>query len=264
MNTFPEPIPTNEFSADLLRAVVYPNRQDMGRAAAIHVTGYLQQVQAKLDEIRIVVGSAPSQDEFFAHLTAAPQADRIDWSKVVVFHMDEYIGLRSEHPQSFRAYQREHFVTKVPIKAFHEIRGEAADPEEECRRLSALLLEGPIDLVCCGIGENGHLAFNDPAVADFEDPEPVKIVAMDEVCRRQQVNDGCFPTIDAVPTHAITLSLQVFAKAKKLSGVVPAKTKAAAVAATLNGPVSTACPATLMRRHPDARLFLEPDSAALL
>ena len=178
--------------------------------------------------------------------------------------MDEYVGLASDHPQSFRAYQREHFVSKVSLKAFHEIRGEAIDPEKECQRLSDLLAEKPIDLVCCGIGENGHLAFNDPPVADFDDPKLVKVVAMDEVCRQQQVNDGCFPSIDAVPTHAITLTLKVFADAAKLSCVVPASTKAQAVAVTLNGPISTACPATLMRKHPDARLLLEPDSAALL
>jgi glucosamine-6-phosphate deaminase len=127
-----------------------------------------------------------------------------------------------------------------------------------------LLEEKPIDLACCGIGENGHLAFNDPPVADFDDPEWVKVVVMDEVCRQQQVNDGCFPSIDAVPTHAITLTLKVFANAAKLSCVVPARTKAEAVAATLNDPISTVCPATLLRQHPDARLFLEPDSAALL
>lgn len=259
-----EPTPIRELSSDSLKAAVFANRQDMGKAAAMYVASILQELQANRDEIRIVVGSAPSQDEFFEHLTDSPQSDAIDWSKIVVFHMDEYVGLVEQHPQSFRTYQREHFVTKVGLKAFHQIQGEATDPEEECRRLSALLAEKPIDLVCCGIGENGHLAFNDPPVADFDDPKLVKVVALDEVCRQQQVNDGCFSTIDAVPTHAITLTLKVFADAAKLSCVVPARTKAAAVAATLNDPISTDCPATLLRQHPNARLFLEPDSAALL
>jgi glucosamine-6-phosphate deaminase len=259
-----QPIPVREFSSDALKTAVFANRQDMGKAAALYVARVLQDLQADRDEIRIVVGSAPSQDEFFVHLIDLSQSAGIDWSKIVVFHMDEYVGLAAEHPQSFRTYQREHFVTKVPLKAFHRIQGEALDPQAECHRLSVLLEEKPIDLACCGIGENGHLAFNDPPVADFDDPEWVKVVAMDEVCRQQQVNDGCFPSIDAVPTHAITLTLKVFANAAKLSCVVPARTKAEAVAATLNDPISRVCPATLLRQHPDARLFLEPDSAALL
>ncbi len=258
------PSPVQEFASDALQAAVFANRQDMGRAAAAYVAEHLRELQEDRDEIRIVVGSAPSQDEFFEHLTTSPLSETLDWKKVVAFHMDEYIGLAAENSQSFRAYQFEHFVSKVPLKGFHQIRGEAADHEKECRRLSDLLAERPIELVCCGIGENGHLAFNDPPVADFEDPEWVKIVELDDVCRQQQVNDGCFPSIDAVPSHAITLTLRVFVSAAKLSCVVPATTKAKAVAATINGPISTACPATLMRRHPDARLFLDPDSAALL
>jgi glucosamine-6-phosphate deaminase len=161
-------------------------------------------------------------------------------------------------------YQENHFVSKVPLKAFHPIEGEAADVEGACERYTRLLAAQPIDLVCLGIGENGHLAFNDPPVADFADPAWVKVVELDDICRQQQVNDGCFPRLDAVPRHAITLTLRVFAEATHLSGVVPAKTKAAAVAAALEGPISTACPATLMRRHRSARLFLEPASAALL
>jgi glucosamine-6-phosphate deaminase len=177
--------------------------------------------------------------------------------------MDEYVGLAGDHPQSFRTYQREHFLSKVHVKEFHEIRGEAPDIEAECRRLSGLLAAKPIDLVCLGIGENGHLAFNDPP-AIFDDPEWVRVIALDPTSRQQQVNDGCFPTIDDVPAHAITLTLKVFQNAAKLSGVVPGPRKADAVAATVEGPISDTCPATLMRNHPDARLFLDQDSAALL
>jgi glucosamine-6-phosphate deaminase len=236
----------------------------MGFAAAAYVTDHLQRILALKSSARIVVGSAPAQDEFFHHLVGISNERSIDWSRVEVFHMDEYIGLSEEHPRSFRRYQMEHFIGKVGIGSFHGIRGEATDPEGECDRLENLLGETPIDLVCCGIGENGHLAFNDPPVADFKDPRLVKIVEMDDICRQQQVNDGCFPSMDAVPTHAITFTLRVFVEARILSCVVPAETKAQAVADTLHAPISTACPATLMRQHPDARLFLEPDSATLL
>lgn len=256
------PKPVRELNSDSLKAAVYANRQEMGKAAALYVIDYLRELQKSRDEIRIVVGSAPSQDEFYEYVSSL--SEDIDWGKVVVFHMDEYVGLTADQPQSFRAYQRDHFVGNVALKVFHEIRGEAPDPEAECRRLCALLSEAPIDLVCCGIGENGHLAFNDPPVADFNDPVEAKVVELDDVCRQQQVNDECFPSFDAVPTHAITLTLKVFSNAAMLSGVVPATTKAKAVAATLNGPVSTDCPASLMRKHPNARLFLEPDSASLI
>ncbi len=236
----------------------------MGRAAALHVGALLAQRLREVEVLRMIVGSAPSQDEFFHYLTSAPVVDQVDWSRVEVFHMDEYVGLPVDHPQSFRHYQHQHFVSRVRLAAFHEIRGEAADPQAECDRLEALLAERPPYLACLGIGENGHLAFNDPGVADFDDPLRVKVVAMDEVCRQQQVNDGCFASLSEVPTRAITLTLKVFAEATCLSCVVPAKSKARAVADTMNGPVSTDCPATLMRGHPATRLFLEPDSASLL
>lgn len=258
----PQPIRT--LSAGKLKAVVYSNRDDMGKAAALHVIDHLLDLQKEQGEIRMVVGSAPSQDEFYHYLASLSGPSGVDWSRFVVFHMDEYVGLSATHPASFRAYQHENFVGKVSLKAFHEIRAEADDPEAECQRLSALLSEAPIDLVCYGIGENGHLAFNDPPVADFDDPVKAKVVELDDVCRQQQVNDGCFPSFDKVPTHAITLTLKVFAEAAKVSGVVPASTKAEAVAATLNGPITTDCPATLLRNHPNARLYLEPDSAALI
>ena len=259
---YPEPI--RELTSDSLKAIVYSNRDDMGKAAALHVIEHLVELQSDRDEIRMVVGSAPSQDEFYHYLSSLPESDQVDWAKFVVFHMDEYVGLAGDHPASFRAYQHEHFVSKVCLKAFHEIQGESPDPEAECCRLSELLSAAPIDLVCYGIGENGHLAFNDPPVADFEDRVEAKVVELDDICRQQQVNDGCFPNFDAVPKQAITLTLKVFAEAAKVSGVVPASTKAQAVAATVKGPISTECPATLLRRHPNARLYLEPDSAALL
>lgn len=252
------------FAVEGVQVRVFPRRSAMGRAAAEHVMGILEQLQTEQDELRIVVGSAPSQDEFFHCLTDLPLRERVDWSKVVVFHMDEYVGLSAEHPQSFRRYQFEHFVSKVRVKQFHGIEAEHSDPESACRRYGDLLAERPIDLVCLGIGENGHLAFNDPPVADFEDSLWAKIVELDFACRRQQVNDGCFSSIEKVPRRAITVTLRVFATARHLSGVVPGARKAAAVAAALEGPVSTACPASLLRKHPEAHLFLDAESASHL
>jgi len=257
------PFSIAQFLADDLAALVYRDRESMGRAAADHVAGHLEELLSTQEEARIVVGSAPSQDEFFAHLTESENVARVDWARVVVFHMDEYVGLPADHPQTFRRYQEIHLLSKVRPKAFHGIRGEVSDVVGECRRLSALLTEAPIDLVCLGIGENGHLAFNDPP-APFDDPEWVKIVELDAMCRRQQVNDGCFPTVGDVPAHAITLTLRVFKEAAKLSGVVPGPRKADAVAATLLGPIGADCPATLMRTHPNARLFLDSDAARLI
>ncbi|MCH6258708.1 glucosamine-6-phosphate deaminase [Puniceicoccaceae bacterium K14] len=256
------PFPVSTISAGQLTASVFFNRQELGKAAALHILKYLKNLQNEQNEIRMVVGSAPSQDEFFENLTSVPESKQIDWSKIIVFHMDEYVGLSANHPQSFRTYQFKHFVNKVQLKDFHPIKGEASDPEKECIRISTLLSEAPIDLVCAGIGENGHLAFNDPPVADFDDPKWAKIVELDRKCRQQQVNDGCFATIEEVPKQAITLTLKVFSQANKLICVVPGRTKAEAVKATLYGPISTACPATLTREHPNARLFLDPDSAA--
>ena len=154
--------PLRRLQSDKLKVEVYADRQDMGRAAAHYAASHLRILALEKSNIRMVVGSAPSQDEFFAHLTQSPLVEQVDWSKVTVFHMDEYIGLDGQHPQSFRKYQEDHFISRIPVKAFHAIRGEAVDPEEECLRLEALLRESPIDLCCCGIGENGHLAFNDP------------------------------------------------------------------------------------------------------
>mgnify|MGYP003108599499 CR=1 FL=1 len=248
------------FIAGQLSVFVFPDREIMGAEAAIYAGEQLNRLLSEKEVVRIVVGSAPSQDEFYRHLLL----EQVDWSRVEVFHMDEYIGLAGDHPQSFRKYQMDHFAGKVKLFAFHPIRGEAEDPLQECERLHQLLSERPVDIVFFGIGENGHLAFNDPPVADFEDPIYAKVVDLDQVCRQQQVNDGCFPDLEAVPSQAITLTLPVFLGSEILSGVVPAKTKARAVKDTLYGPVSTACPASVLRKHPKARLHLDPDAASLL
>lgn len=176
--------------------------------------------------------------------------------------MDEYVGLPDLHPQSFRSYLRRSFLSKVEVARFHPIPGDSADPAAETARYASLLAAAPVDVISMGIGENGHVAFNDPPVADFADPQLVKIVQMDDVCRQQQVNDGCFPSLADVPQQAITITVPVFARAGSLCCIVPGPRKAAAVRATLLGPIGPACPGTILRTHPRARLFLDRDAAA--
>lgn len=209
---------------------------------------------------RVILASAPSQDELLEALMSEP----LDWSRITLFHMDEYAGLDAEHRASFRRYQREHVLSRIQPTVFHGIAGEAKNLEAECRRYSALLAEAPIDVVCLGIGENGHLAFNDPPVADFADPVAVKLVELDHACRQQQVNDGCFTSLEDVPVHAITLTIPTLLAARALFCAVPGPRKAEAVRATLRGPISTACPASILRTHANAQLYLDLDSAALL
>ena len=248
------------FSVDRLQVKVFPDRASMGVAAAAEAAKTLQAAIQKQGSARIIVASAPSQNELIAGLAAAPE---IDWQRVTIFHMDEYVGLPATHPASFRNYQQQHLLSRVTPAIFHGIRGETADPEVECARYSALLAEAPIDLVCMGIGENGHIAFNDPPVANFADPLKVKIVKLDEICRQQQVNDGCFPNLAAVPQHAITLTCPTLMSGRTVVCVVPGTRKAAAIATTLRGNISTDCPASILRTHPAATLFID-EAAAII
>lgn len=242
-----------------LAVEIHPDRVALGRAAANACASYLQTVILARGEARVIFACAPSQDEFLESLVGTG----LDWSTVTVFHMDEYVGMPPTAPQSFRRYLREHLLDRVSVGQFWDLKAEANDIAAACSHYATLLGEKPIDLICLGIGENGHLAFNDPPVADFNDPARVKRVEIDEPCRRQQVNDGWYPTIEAVPRHALTLTLPVFRDARRLSVHVPGPRKAAAVRATLHDPVTTACPATMLRLHPNATLYLDPASAAL-
>lgn len=246
---------------DRLKVSVHPDRAFMGQAAGLAAAHVLRDAIARRGTARLIVASAPSQDETLAVLT---RAEGVDWEKIAVFHMDEYIGLPDWHPATFRAYQKTNLLAKVRPACFHGIRGEAPDAEAECARYAALLAEAPIDLVCMGIGENGHIAFNDPPVADFQDPLAVKVVELDEACRRQQVNDGCFPDLDSVPRRAISLTCPTLMSARHLVCSVPGARKAEAVRATLTGPVATACPASILRTHASATLYLDNDSASLI
>lgn len=250
---------TAAFKVDQLQVRVFPNRKDAGASAAAQAVETLRAAIERQGSARIIVASAPSQNELLAGIAGARD---VDWKRVVIFHLDEYAGLPDTHPASFRNYQERLLLAHVTPAAFHGIRGESPDLAAECARYSALLAEAPIDLVCMGIGENGHIAFNDPPVADFDDPFKVKVVELDEICRRQQVNDGCFPNIDSVPRKAITLTCPTIMSGRVLVCVVPGPRKAAAVAATLRGPISTSCPASVLRTHPSATLFLDYESAA--
>ncbi|PKM61555.1 MAG: glucosamine-6-phosphate deaminase [Firmicutes bacterium HGW-Firmicutes-21] len=245
--------------SDKLTYKVYASRAEMGRAAATEAAEAIKSLLAKKDEINMIFAAAPSQNEFLAALT---EDKSIDFTRINAFHMDEYIGLPSDAPQGFGNFLRRTLFDKVPFKSVNTIDSSATDAALECERYSALLKKHPCDIVCMGIGENGHIAFNDPHVADFNDTETVKAVSLDEVCRMQQVNDGCFDKLDDVPKYALTLTVPTLLAPEYIFCMVPAKTKANAVKETLTGPVGVSCPATALRRHENAVLYTDTDSAA--
>lgn len=227
----------------------------MGEAAGKAVEQNIVSLLESQEEVRMIFAAAPSQNDLLHYLR---NSTAIAWNRVVAFHMDEYMGLRAGATQLFSSYLKEHLFAHVSLKQAHFIDGNGGAAEAE--RYAHLLAEKPVDMVCLGIGENGHIAFNDPPVADFNDPEVVKEVALDQPCRQQQVNDGCFASLGQVPTHALTVTIPALMAAKSLYCVVPGKTKAQAVATTLLGPVDTSCPASILRTHPQSTLFLDADS----
>ena len=250
-----------EWKADKLLVKKYPTRKEMGEGAAADAEKVIADIIAQKGEINMIFAAAPSQNEMLQSLLASKL---IDWSKVNALHMDEYIGLPEGDSHTFGVYLYDHIFSHKTFKSVHYIRGYAADPEEECLRYTRLLQEYPVDVVCLGIGENGHIAFNDPWVAEFRDPKAVKIVQLDEMCRNQQVNDGCFPTINDVPTHAVTLTIPSLTAGRYMFCVVPAATKAEAVKNTVYGPITEDCPASILRNHPNAILYCDSDSGAYL
>ena len=211
---------------DKLNVKVYQTREEMGRAAAEEAAAAIRAAIAAKGEIILIFAAAPSQNEVLAHLIADKS---IDFTKINAFHMDEYIGLPADAPQGFGNFLRERLFDRVPFKTVNTIDSTAADPEAECRRYAALLQAHPCDIVCMGIGENGHIAFNYRLVGYFGDMAAVKVVALDETCRQQQVNDGCFARLDDVPTHALTLTIPTLTAPEAVFCIVPAKTKANAV-----------------------------------
>ena len=237
---------TKTISINQFRVKIYDTRAEMGFCAADEAAAAIRGVLAQKEECNMIFAAAPSQNEMLAALAAQPG---IEWNRVNAFHMDEYIGLAPDAPQGFANFLRAAIFTKVPFRSVNCLDGTAAsrDPAAECARYSQLLRRFPVDITCMGIGENGHIAFNDPPVADFDDPALVKPVALDEICRNQQVHDGCFATLDDVPTHALTLTVPALMHAAQVFCVVPAATKARAVRDTLLGDIRTACPASILR-----------------
>ena len=249
------------FQKDLLTVNIYNTRSEMGKAAGADIKACILSLLEKKETINMIFAAAPSQNEVLESL--ATDKD-IPWNRVNAFHMDEYIGLSKDAPQGFGNFLKAHIFGLADFKSVNYIDISAPDADAECARYSALLKEYPTDIVVMGIGENGHIAFNDPPVADFNDSKAVKPVALDEICRNQQVNDGCFAKIDDVPKTAITLTVPTLFAGDHLFCIVPAKTKANAVYATVNSEIGEHCPATILRRHESAILYLDNDSSSLL
>jgi glucosamine-6-phosphate deaminase len=244
---------------DHLNVRVFPLRQAMGEAAAAEAAAAMIDAIARRGGVRMAFAAAPSQNEFLAALSANPD---IDWSRVTAFQLDEYVGLPAGAPQLFGTFLREHLFDRARPGTLHLIgpTSSLTEARGRCREYAALIDAEPLDIVCLGIGENGHLAFNDPPVADFADPERVKVVELDEPCRQQQVNDGCFPAFADVPTHAVTLTIPTLMSGEQLVCIVPGPAKRNAVREALRGPVETACPASILRTHPACTLYLDQDS----
>ena len=255
------PRPIDVFAADRLAVQVFATREEMGLAAGLDAIEQIAALSRRAEFVRMIFAAAPSQNEFLATLAASREAD---WGRVHAFHMDEYVGLAPGAPQRFGTFLRDRLFGKVALANVEYLDGSASDALAECERYAELLSRAPIDIVCAGVGENGHMAFNDPHVADFGDAAAVKPVTLDQTCRLQQVHDGAFPDLDAVPKQALTLTMPTLMSAQWLYCMVPGKTKAEAVRRTILGSISTECPATIMKRHAHATLYLDRESAALL
>ena len=245
-----------------MKVYIGKDKFDMAQKAADMAADKIRAAIAARGEARIIVATGASQFEFLEALVKEPG---IDWTKVTGFHLDEYVGIPVTHKASFRGYMRERFVAKTPqpMKVFNEVNGEAADQEAEISRLEALLRVAPIDVACVGIGENGHLAFNDPP-ADFDTNRAYLVVPLDQKCRMQQVGEGWFPTFDDVPTHAFSMSIKQIMWSKSIVCTCPDTRKADAVKGAVEGPITNMLPSSILQMHPDCGMFLDPDSAAKL
>lgn len=245
-----------ERKVDQLRVRVYDTRLEMGQAAALDGLNRLRALLARKEQVNVVFAAAPSQNEMLETLT---RAGGIDWRRVHAFHMDNYVGLDQDAPQQFSTFLKDRLFSRVPLGEVHLM----GNTEADAAKYAQLIKDRPIDLCFLGIGENGHIAFNDPGVADFNDPEFVKVVKLDEVCRNQQVNDGCFASLSLVPTHALTLTIPALVSATHMVCTVPGKTKAWAVREMLTRAPSSALPATALRQHASAALYIDKAAAAL-
>ena len=247
-----------EITQDKLKVKIFETRDLMGAKAAQIISDRILGLLKTKEYVNIIFASAPSQNEFLAELIKKP----VDWSRINSFHMDEYVGLDKDAPQGFGYFLKEKLFDRVSCREVHYLNGNTGDPEEECERYSRLLLKYPTDIVCLGIGENTHLAFNDPHVADFNDPKIVKVVDLDEACRLQQINDGCFKEISEVPTHALTITIPALFKSDYAYAIAPGPLKANAIFHTVNSEISETYPSTILRKHDHAVLFIDEKSAS--
>ncbi|MDO4982987.1 MAG: glucosamine-6-phosphate deaminase [Eubacteriales bacterium] len=246
-----------DFYCDKLRVRVFDSRKAMGDCAGAEAAECIKKLLAEKETVNVMFAAAPSQNETLAKICADPD---IDWTRINAYHMDEYVGLDPTHPAGFRNYLRRTIFDAKPFKSVNLINGNADDPDAEAMRYDRLLRENPIDVCILGVGENGHIAFNDPPVADFNDPRFVKVVELEQRCRVQQVNDGCFDRVELVPTHALSVTITGMCNAKHMFCSVPAATKAEAITHLVNDEITTACPATILRLHNSAFLYTDADA----
>jgi len=249
-----------EFKKEKLNVKVFKDRPELGVEAAETFTAKVKDLLKTRAFVNVIFASAPSQNEFLAELAKSD----IEWGRINAFHMDEYVGLDKDSPAGFGNFLKDRLFRNVQCRETNYMNGNAANIQDECNRYADLLTKYPTDIVILGIGENTHLAFNDPHVADFNDPLIVKVVDLDQDCRVQQVNDGCFANIDEVPTHALTITMPALFKSTHAYAIVPGKFKANAIEHTLNSDISELYPSTILRKHPDATLFIDEDSASKL
>jgi glucosamine-6-phosphate deaminase len=247
------------FEVEKLHIEIHPDSQSAGRAAAECAGRYLREMARRSSQIGVVFATGTSQMEMLSHLTSLPD---IPWKQIHGFHLDEYVGLPLSHPASFRRYLREQLVDRVPIGAFHEIDGNAENGERMCAEYASALRNAAPQLCLLGIGENGHLAFNDPHEAEFDDPLDMKQVYLDSNCHQQQLAEGWFSSLEEIPRSAYTLTIPTILRIPKLVITVPGMRKSEAVRRTFQDQVSTACPSTVLRSHPDATVYLDEDSAS--
>ena len=251
----------HQFKKDKLDIMLFENRKALGETAAKMVSDKVKALLLAKEDINVIFAAAPSQSEFLNSLAGD---STIPWSNINAFHMDEYLGLSEASSQLFGNFLRRQLFDRVPFRSISYLNGNASDTKAECERYTKLLAQHPPDIVCMGIGENTHIAFNDPHVANFHDPDMIKVVTLDHACRQQQVNDGCFKTLAEVPRHALTLTIPALMQASYIYCMVPGKNKEQAVLHTLDQPISEVYPSTILKKHDAAILFVDKDSHCLL
>lgn len=254
-------IPAKTVSIDALCAYIYPSEAELARDAAVRGRDYLQEVLSQQQTATVLLATGNSQIQFLAALTAL---GGVDWSRIILFHLDEYLGIEADFPGSFRYYLQERVEKQVNPAQFHYIKGDAIEPLAECDRYTKLLMTQPIDLCLLGIGQNGHLAFNEPEVANFQDPYRIKIVKLANQTRQAQVNGGYFPNLEAVPQYAFTVTIPMLMSAQKIFCLAPGAAKAPIIKTMVKDAIAPTCPASILRQHDNAILFLDLDSASLL